>query len=115
MSRTKGATFERWVVNQLKAHWPKARRNLDQVRDGGADILGVPHHVIECKFYERIAIYAWWKQVLQAVKTLRGGTGCEEPMLIVKANNQPPLVVMTLEYALYLMTSIDHGEEPNNE
>jgi len=114
MSRTKGATFERWCVNQLKAHWSTARRNLDQVRDGGADILGVPNHVIECKAYERIAVYRWWDQVLEAVKTLRGGTGCEEPMLIIKANNQPPLAVMSLDYAMYLMTCLDHGESPSH-
>ena len=35
MQRTKGASFERDIVNVLKEHGYEAGRNLTQTRDGG--------------------------------------------------------------------------------
>ena len=48
-SRTKGATFEREVVNIIKeVLGEQVKRNLDQWRDGGHDIALGPY-MIECK------------------------------------------------------------------
>tara|TARA_R110002020_G_scaffold8918_1_gene35776 strand:- start:74 stop:586 length:513 start_codon:yes stop_codon:yes gene_type:complete len=53
-SRNKGAAFERWVANQLKVHWPSARRRGNAQADGRrleSDVEGVPGWSIECKRY----------------------------------------------------------------
>ena len=39
-------------------------RNLDQVRDGGADIMSLPPFAIEVKRHETLQLNPWWKQTL---------------------------------------------------
>ena len=58
MQRTKGASFERDIVNVLKEHGYEAGRNLTQTRDGGGDI-DLPRWLLECKRYAKIAVYVW--------------------------------------------------------
>tara|TARA_Y100001963_G_scaffold135532_1_gene197179 strand:- start:522 stop:893 length:372 start_codon:yes stop_codon:yes gene_type:complete len=53
-SRTKGASFERWVANKLKTVWPDARRRGNAQADGKqieSDVEGVPGWSVECKRY----------------------------------------------------------------
>ena len=63
MQRTKGATYERTIVNKLKEHgFTGAERNLMQTAKGGFDIVGVEPFAIEVKNHKKLNINAWWKQ-----------------------------------------------------
>jgi len=42
-------------------------RNIDQVRDGGADIMGLPPFAIEVKRQQSLNINAWLKQAVSQV------------------------------------------------
>jgi hypothetical protein len=67
--RRKGAAGERefcdWLQNHLKLK-EKPTRNLEQTRNGGADILGVKPFVFEVKRVEKLALRKWWIQVKKA-------------------------------------------------
>jgi len=67
--KAKGATGERelarWLQTNLRLDF-LPERNLEQVRSGGADILGVGKFVFECKRCEVVNIDTWWMQVLAA-------------------------------------------------
>lgn len=98
-SRQKGATFERFVVNQIKdnlgEHLPQTRiqRNLSQYQTKGeADIL-IPKWSIECKAYADGNSYkaAWLKQAFDAAKDTD-----MFPVLIYKFNNKPIRCVVQL-------------------
>jgi hypothetical protein len=43
-------------------------RNLDQVRDGGYDLKGIPQLAIEIKNCKTLALPAWWRQTLRQAK-----------------------------------------------
>jgi hypothetical protein len=67
MQRTKGAAGERELIKLLAQDLGlDLERNLDQVRCGGADILGVDGWIIEVKRCEVLAKDMWWKQVQKA-------------------------------------------------
>jgi hypothetical protein len=88
--RTKGAGFEREVVNELRALLGvDVARNLDQARDGGGDIE-MPPFMIECKRRQKFVAHEWMAQAERAA----GGTLM--PVVIVRGDRQPPLVVMRL-------------------
>lgn len=59
-------------------------RNLEQVREGGADINGVAGLEIEVKRVEANGINQWWDQVCRAAAK----TG-KTPMLCHRKNRQP--------------------------
>jgi hypothetical protein len=70
-ARAKGASGERefckWISDSLDLeHTPT--RNLEQVRSGGADILGVDPFVFEIKRVERVNRKKWWLQVKAAAE-----------------------------------------------
>lgn len=44
----------------------KLTRNLNQARDGGSDILGLPWCSIEVKRHEELQVPKWWRQTLEA-------------------------------------------------
>lgn len=61
--RRKGAAGERELARLLTEElgvdiW----RNLEQVRSGGADLLGLACWSIEVKRQERLALPTWWRQ-----------------------------------------------------
>ena len=69
MQRTKGATYERTIVNKFKEHgFTGAERNLMQTAKGGYDIVGVGNLGIECKDHKKLNINAWWQQTLSQCK-----------------------------------------------
>lgn len=73
-SRTKGQEGEREFCKWLEINMglKGITRNLDQVREGGADILQVPGLAIEVKRQECINKKCWWEQaVKQALHTHR--------------------------------------------
>lgn len=55
------------------------RRNLEQSRGGGADVIGLPGFSIEIKNHSQLNLTAWWRQ------TLRQAQPGELPVLIYKA------------------------------
>jgi hypothetical protein len=91
-SRAKGAAFEREVVNALRDYMGvDCRRNLEQSRSGGEDIVLRPYS-IECKRRAAIALYDWWEQSCTSAKkkALR-------PLLVIRADRKEPLVVMEFQ------------------
>lgn len=112
MSRRKGATHEREVVNILKASGHPCARNLDQTRDGGGDIP-FGDWLIECKRRHKIAIYEWWDQCVAACEENRKewqmGFGvikdpAKKPMLVIRADHRDNLVVIGLNDFLDLLS-----------
>ncbi len=61
-ARSKGAGGEREFCNYLKMHFGvNAERNLEQVRDGGTDII-CPPFGFEVKRREDLDLKSWWIQ-----------------------------------------------------
>lgn len=89
--RTKGATFEREIANDLSDRWGRVvKRNIGQSRDGGDDITAAPFR-IECKRRKGIAVYEWMDQVCRA------SDEDDIPVVIMRADSRKPLVLMTYE------------------
>lgn len=89
-ARNKGHAGEHEVIALLTA-WAKEvgvelqlSRNLEQVREGGADINGVPGLEVEIKRVEANGLPNWWAQVCRA--TAKTG---KTPMLMHRRNRQP--------------------------
>lgn len=59
-------------------------RNLDQVREGGGDILGIPGLCIEVKRQETLTVNTWWRQVCIAADKQS-----LIPVLAWRQNNKP--------------------------
>lgn len=88
MQRTKGASFERDIANDLSASFARSvKRNIGQARDGGDDIT-VPPFRIECKRRQGIAVYAWLEQCIAAC------VPHDIPVVVAKADRQDPIVVL---------------------
>jgi len=86
--RTKGATYERDIVHDLADHLGvHCVRNLEQTRDGGADIV-LDRFVIECKRRAGIAVYDWVDQAQAACK--EGQT----PIVVCRADRRESLAIM---------------------
>jgi len=85
--RAKGAAGERefakWLQDNLKLDFLPTR-NLEQTREGGADILGVDPFVFEVKRCETLALRDWWIQVNKACHYLD-----DEPIVAYRKNHQP--------------------------
>ena len=84
--RSKGANGERefcrWLQDTLDlGELPE--RNLDQVRNGGADIMTLPQFTIEVKRCEALALRQWWVQVMQAA------TKDSQPIVAYRQNRKP--------------------------
>lgn len=95
--RTKGATFERDVANDLTERLGRVvRRNIGQARDGGDDIT-VPPFRIECKARARIAVYDFMEQCKAAC------AAGEKPVVVMKGDRREWLVLMRYEDAVKLM------------
>ena len=62
--RAKGASGERefaqWLFSEFNLK-EKPTRNLDQVRDGGGDLI-VPPFMFEVKRVETLDLHRWWLQ-----------------------------------------------------
>ena len=94
--RRKGADGELEVVKLARAHgWP-ASRNLDQVRDGGSDILGISAVALEGKRCERADVWAWWEQINRAC-------GSKLPVVAFRRSASPWLAIVELDELLALL------------
>lgn len=73
MSKRKGASgeneFARWLRDALDLE-VTPKRNLEQTRSGGADIIDVRPYCIEVKRQERVDCYSFWCQCVEASSRL---------------------------------------------
>jgi len=85
-SRNKGASGEReaadWLYYNLNLH-TKPERNLEQVRSGGGDLVGVGCFCVEVKRCQQLALKQWWKQSLKSALDRQ-----EEPVIMYRRNGE---------------------------
>ena len=66
--RNKGHNGEReacrWLEKQLNLEPHILERNIDQVREGGADIMSLVPFAIEIKRQENLLLNNWWRQAV---------------------------------------------------
>ena len=97
-SRAKGASGERECIEELKKHLPEEissqiKRNLEQTRDGGHDLLGLRDWAIEVKRYAQIDpsdIRRFWEQTKEQARN-----GNRRPALIYRADRRDWRVVIS--------------------
>jgi len=71
-SRAKGSAGERELINEMEGWlgpWVKqqVKRNLEQTRNGGHDLIGLGRWALECKRYKEATesdIEGWWHQAV---------------------------------------------------
>jgi Holliday junction resolvase len=91
-SARKGKVAERELARLLRKWLGSAVvRNLDQVRDGGSDLLGIAGWALECKRAARPRVAEWWAQTCRqaAAVGLR-------PALCYRLDRQPWRAVVAL-------------------
>ena len=96
--RIKGASGEREVVHIIRDTLGiECHRNLDQVRDGGADI-SMPPYRVEVKRRKTIGnVYDWMSQAERACAI------GERPVVAFRADGKGWLAVVPLEHFLSLI------------
>lgn len=108
MQRTKGAAFEREVVRDLiNLGYDEARRNLEQVREGGGDI-NLPGFLLECKRYANIAVYKWLEQAKTAAKPE------QTPVVVARADRKEPIVILYWNDFREMMDYAEVSTKPYN-
>ena len=77
MQRRKGATGERELIALLREHLgEEMTRNLDQARDGGADLKGgvlLAAYAIETKRAKKAELRKWWEQAFSQAYDIADG------------------------------------------
>lgn len=92
-ARAKGRTGEyeardliiRWlspVYEAAAVAMPEVKRNIEQWRSGGYDLVGIEWLALECKRVEQVHLDKWWRQTLAAT---RPG---QVPFLLWRRNRQ---------------------------
>jgi len=91
--RTKGHSFERFIAKLLKPFFPQAKRHLEYQMSScdGYDIDGTTPFKIQCKAYNKIAVYKW----LEEIKI--NSNNNEIPLLICKADHKKPIIIGYLD------------------
>ena len=96
--KSKGMSGEREVIMMLQAEIDKVvgergvervvlRRNLEQVRSGGADVEGLEWLEVEVKRRESEDVKKWWGQVSEAARVSGERRGAVvEPVLVWREN-----------------------------
>lgn len=83
-SRAKGQRAEREICRLLSDELGiEVKRNVDQARDGGADVL-IPGFAIEVKHRQATTLPAWWRQARQQAEKARA-----EPLLLYRKDREP--------------------------
>lgn len=91
-SRAKGCRGERELANILKEYGYDARRSQQFCgANGDADVVGLPHIHIECKWVEKLNLD---KAMNQSIDDARDG---EIPVVMHKKNRKPWLITMRLD------------------
>ena len=100
-AKSKGRTLQQWVAKLILKCFPSLTEH--DVRSTSMGVSGVDVQLstealklfpysVECKSYASIAVYKWYDQA--KTNTIKG----TEPLLVIKANRQKPLVVVDAEY-----------------
>lgn len=90
-SRNKGSAAEREFIKLLEEGLNiKFKRNLEQTRSGGYDVIGIDELAIEVKRCEQLNINGWWEQ---AVEQADKG---QYPVLAYRQSRRPWSVVVPL-------------------
>ena len=85
MQRRKGQQAERELCALLSDELGlTVRRNVDQARAGGADVLELPGFAIECKRHERLSRPSWWAQAVKQGEAIK-----REPILFYRRSHEP--------------------------
>jgi len=63
---------------------PTLKRNLEQTRAGGCDLIGLDWLALEVKRQETLNLNAWWKQTITSAAQIGA-----EPVLMYRQNNKP--------------------------
>lgn len=91
--RNKGKQGEREFAKKLgEGLGIEFTRNLDQVRNGGYDLIGLEQLAIEVKRCETLCIGSWWKQAKSQAK--EGQT----PVLAYRQSRKPWTVVVPAKF-----------------
>ena len=97
---TKGKSAERELAKLLGDRLGlELSRNLDQTRDGGYDLIGIPGIALEVKRCEKLAINQWWQQALRQAENA-GKT----PVLAYRQSRKPWQFVVPLSWITGLST-----------
>tara|TARA_R110002020_G_scaffold94585_5_gene227431 strand:- start:43 stop:447 length:405 start_codon:yes stop_codon:yes gene_type:complete len=94
MQRSKGAAGEREAAAILHQQFQdilpnRLHRNLDQTRDGGYDLKGLPFVALEVKRCETLALPKWWEQTLAQAKSVDA-----VPVLMYRQSRKPWFFVL---------------------
>lgn len=110
-SRAKGKSAERELINILKVHLPEyandLERNLEQTRNGGHDILGLPGWCIEVKRYARVTqgdLIGFWSQACEQARKDGG-----RPALAYRLDRQEWRVIVRA-MDMQMPTPLDHPD-----
>jgi len=112
-ARRKGLNFERWIVNEIKHIFPKARRQLESQEGMGFDIENSGPFRIQAKCYANYAPINKINEVPDVKGTI--------PVLITKGTRLKPMVVMPMDEwikmveALYPVEVIDESTDEQQE
>jgi hypothetical protein len=99
--RTKGAVYEREIVDILKAAGYDAARNLQQTRDGGGDII-VDKYLFECKRRARLSVYEWMDQASKACDVYH------KPVVVTRADRRENLAILNFTHLLDLIRELEY-------
>ena len=102
--KAKGRILQQWVRDSILAQFPALE--ADDVRSTGMGQQGgdvqlsptarkVFAYEIECKSLARIAVYAFYKQAQTH--------GKHEPLVVIKANREKPLVLVDADHFFALV------------
>jgi hypothetical protein len=101
-SRDKGAKGEREFINMMgPLLGVDLKRNLEQTREGGHDILGLDGWAIEIKRYAEVLpadLERWWDQAVE--QSLRITWKNVSPALAYRADRRPWRIVIPSERGL---------------
>lgn len=91
-SRAKGAAGEREVIHEMASHlgeWVReqVKRNLDQTREGGHDIVGLGSWALEIKRYAKVTesdMERFWRQAVEQAVSVK-----KTPALAYRVDRKP--------------------------
>lgn len=107
ISRDRGAKFEREVANLFKDWGHEAFRTAQHMgKTGQAPDVKVKGLHVECKRRRQIASYEWYKQA--KADSLAEGKG-NLPVVVFRADNEPPMVMMHFEDFIQLYNEWING------
>jgi hypothetical protein len=115
LSRNKGKSFERAVAKAFRAVFPETKRTLTQQRDSGeAPDIDAPGFWVEAKHYRRANIQKAYEQACEELARFKvknnWAAPTQIPIAVTKDNRRDPLVTLSLEDFLVLLSRLQDQE-----